>query len=76
MIGPLQQLRDLARLNRRLDTVEREVQECRQLNVRLASVTDLVNDLLLDLADTDDPRVAEAVTRYRASVGDVGGGRA
>lgn len=59
----------------RVEQLEREVQEGRQLNVRLASVIDLVDELLLVLADNDDPRTAEALERYRASVGEVSGRR-
>jgi alkylation response protein AidB-like acyl-CoA dehydrogenase len=61
-------IRDLARLRQRITDLEAEVQECRQLNLRLAEVTDLVSELLVTLADTDDPRVAAAVARYRAGV--------
>ncbi|MFC7493820.1 MULTISPECIES: DUF6752 domain-containing protein [unclassified Nocardioides] len=61
-------IRDLARLRQRMTDLEAEVQECRQLNLRLAEVTDLVSELLVALADTDDPRVAAAVARYRAGV--------
>lgn len=62
-------------LGKRVEQLEREVQECRQLNVRLASITDLVDELLVVLADNDDPRTAEALQRYRASVGEVGARR-
>ena len=41
-------------LQRRLLELEAEVQECRQLNVRLAEVTDLVEQLLLPAAARDD----------------------
>jgi hypothetical protein len=61
-------IRDLARLRQRITDLEAEVQECRQLNLRLAEVTDLVSELLVVLADTDDPRVAAALERYRAGV--------
>ena len=61
-------IRDLARLRQRVADLEAEVQECRQLNLRLAEVTDLVSELLVAVADTDDPRVAAAVARYRAGV--------
>ena len=37
----------LDKLQQRLEDLEAEVQECRQLNVRLAEVTDLVEQLLL-----------------------------
>lgn len=72
MIGSL---RDLARLRQRLNDLDAEVQECRQLNLRLAEVTDLVSELLVVLADTDDPRVAQALARYRAGVSTTDGER-
>ena len=40
----------LDNLQRRLDELEAEVQECRQLNLRLAELTDLVEQLLLPIA--------------------------
>jgi len=61
-------IRDLSRLRQRITDLESEVQECRQLNLRLAEVTDLVSELLVVLADTDDPRVTAALERYRAGV--------
>jgi hypothetical protein len=54
----------LDQLQQRLDDLEAEVQECRQLNVRLAEVTDLVEQLLLPLAARDEERVAAAVEKY------------
>ena len=40
-------------LQQRLEDLEAEVQECRQLNIRLAEVTDLVEQLLLPIAAQD-----------------------
>jgi hypothetical protein len=54
----------LANLQRRLETLETEVQECRQLNIRLAELTDLVEQLLLPAAARDEQKLAEAVERY------------
>jgi hypothetical protein len=54
----------LDQLQRRLEDLEAEVQECRQLNVRLAEVTDLVEQLLLPAAARDEERFAAAVEQY------------
>ena len=54
----------LTNLQRRLETLESEVQECRQLNIRLAELTDLVEQLLLPAAARDEQKLAEAVERY------------
>ena len=72
-------LADLARkayiatpLRRRVKELEDEVQECRQLSVRLAELTDLVTELLVPLARRDDDaldEVAEKIRRYQASIG-------
>jgi hypothetical protein len=51
-------------LQRRLEELQAEVQECRQLNIRLAEVTDLVEQLLLPIAAQDQERIAAAVEKY------------
>jgi len=51
-------------LRARVDVLEEEVQECRQLNLRLAELTDVVQELLLPVAQRDDAKVAEVVERY------------
>jgi hypothetical protein len=55
-------------LHRRLDELEAEVQECRQLNVRLAEVTDLVEQLLLPIAAQDQEKIAAAVEKYARTI--------
>lgn len=55
-------------LNRRLDVLEAEVQECRQLNIRLAELTDLVEQLLLPIAAQDQEQIAAAVEKYSRTV--------
>ena len=40
------------------------MQECRQLNIRLAEVTDLVEQLLLPIAAQDQEKIAAAVEKY------------
>jgi hypothetical protein len=54
----------LIKLQQRLERLENEVQECRQLNIRLAELTDLVEQLLLPTAARDEQKLAEAVERY------------
>jgi hypothetical protein len=51
-------------LRRRVEVLEAEVQECRQLNLRLAELTDVVQELLLPVAQRDEQRVAELVEKY------------
>ena len=58
----------LDQLQQRLDELEAEVQECRQLNIRLAEVTDLVEQLLLPMAARDEEKIAAAVEKYSRTI--------
>jgi hypothetical protein len=40
------------------------VQECRQLNLRLAELTDVVQELLLPVAQRDEERLSELLEKY------------
>lgn len=60
---------DLGRLRERVATLEAEVQECRQLNLRLAELTDVVQELLLPVAQRDEARIAEVTERYAKDLG-------
>lgn len=51
----------------RLAALEGEVQECRQLNRRIAELTDVVAELLVLVDDRDEERVREVLAQYRAS---------
>lgn len=62
--------RDRTGTARRLAALEAEVQECRQVNLRLAELTDVVMELLVPLSERDEARVAEALQRYHDSVSD------
>ena len=55
-------------LQRRLEDLETEVQECRQLNIRLAEVVDLVEELLLPIALQDEGKIAAAVEKYNRTI--------
>lgn len=56
-------------LGRRVTELEREVKECRQANLRLAELTDLMTELLVALAASDDAAKDEVVARYQRSIG-------
>ncbi|MCW2762812.1 MAG: hypothetical protein JWR85_3013 [Marmoricola sp.] len=58
----------LDKLQKRLEDLEAEVQECRQLNIRLAEVTDLVEQLLLPMAARDEDKIAAAVEKYSRTI--------
>ncbi|MGA8210677.1 MAG: DUF6752 domain-containing protein [Nocardioidaceae bacterium] len=51
-------------LRERVAVLEEEVQECRQLNLRLAELTDVVEELLLPVAARDEARVAAVLEKY------------
>jgi hypothetical protein len=61
--------REAPRLEQRIRELEAEVQECRQVNVRLAELMDVVAELLLPAVQHDPARVDELLARYHASVG-------
>ena len=56
--------RQVEQLRERVAVLEDEVQECRQLNLRLAELTDVVAELLLPVAQRDEAKVAEVMERY------------
>lgn len=60
---------DMVRLAARVAELEAEVQECRQLNLRLAELTDVVQELLLPVAQRDEERIAEVLENYSKSLG-------
>lgn len=59
----------VADLAARVRDLEAEVQECRQLNLRLAELTDLVQELLLPVAQRDEEKLAELIARYADQLG-------
>jgi hypothetical protein len=63
------QVRRLWALEERVAELEAEVQECRQVNLRLAELTDVVAELLLPVAQRDETRIGEVLQRYHDSVG-------
>ncbi len=59
---------ELEQLRSRVAVLEDEVQECRQLNLRLAELTDVVGELLLPVAQRDQARLDELLERYHRSL--------
>jgi hypothetical protein len=57
-----------AELERRVAELEAEVQECRNVNLRVAELTDLVTQLLVPLATGDEEKARELVERYHSSL--------
>ena len=51
-------------LRERVAELEDEVQECRQLNLRLAELTDVVQELLLPVAARDEERIGAVLEKY------------
>ncbi len=52
----------------RLRALEDEVQELRQLNRRIAELTDVVAELLIPIQDRDEAKVQEVLARYRSQI--------
>jgi hypothetical protein len=57
-------LRQVAALRRRVDRLDAELQESRQLNRRLAEVVDVVAELLLPGQEGDEERLRAALEDY------------
>lgn len=72
--SPVSGRRGLARrrvsgaFEQRLAEVESELQESRRLNMRLAELTDIVQELLLPIAQQDQELLADRLKRYSASL--------
>lgn len=66
---PLQELsRQVQRLRRRIEELEAEVQENRRLNRRLAELTDVVQELLVPIAQRDEAKLRERLEKYSESL--------
>jgi transposase len=65
----LRRLADPADLRGRVARLEAEVDELQQLNLRLAELTDVVQELLLPLARQDPDKAVELLERYRDELG-------
>ena len=61
--------RDVEELTARVTALEEEVRECRRQQLRLAELTDVVQELLLPLSQRDQAKVDEVLERYSAQLG-------
>lgn len=68
MKSALAGMRDVAELRRRVAALEEEMQESRRLNRRLAELTDVVQELLVPLAQRDEEKIKEYLDRYSSSL--------
>jgi len=57
-----------ADLRARIASLEEEVQECRELNRRVAELTDVVTEVLAGVASDDQARVRKALEAYEAGL--------
>jgi hypothetical protein len=55
-------------LRDRVAVLEDEVQECRRLNRRVAELTDIVQELLVPLADRDETALRQKLEQYSSSL--------
>lgn len=55
---------EIRALRDRIAALEQEVQESRQLNQRMAELTDVVAEVLVPAADRDDKVLAERLANY------------
>ena len=60
--------RQVARLRHRIEELESEVQENRRLNRRLAELTDVVQELLIPIAQRDEDKLRERLEKYSESL--------
>lgn len=58
----------VADLRRRMAVLEDEVQELRRLHHRLAQLTDVVEELLVPIAQRDEAKLQECLDRYSESL--------
>lgn len=59
--------RAIAELNARIDELEVEIQETRRLHRRVAELTDIVEELLVPVAQRDEAKLRESLEKYAAS---------
>ena len=57
-----------AALEQRIADLEADVAELRRHNLRLAEITDVVQELLIPLADRDEARTQAAIERFNESL--------
>ena len=61
-------LRTVAELEQRVADLEADMAEVRLHNLRLAEISDVVQELLIPLASRDEAKVQEAIERFNKSL--------
>lgn len=59
----------LAELTARVDELEAQLSECRRQHLRVAELTDVVQELLLPLSQQDPQKAEAALRRYTDELG-------
>lgn len=59
---------EIKTLRERVADLEKEMQECRQLNRRLAEITDVVAEVLLPAEQRDEERMRALLTKYETTL--------
>lgn len=60
--------REVEQLRAAVEELEEEMQEARRLNLRLAEITDIVQELLLPTSQRDEERLRERLETYATSL--------
>ena len=61
-------IRSVAELEQRVADLETDMREVRQHNLRLAEISDVIQELLIPLASRDEAKVQEAIERFNKSL--------
>lgn len=61
-------IRSVAELEQRVADLEADMSEVRQHNLRLAEISDVIQELLIPLASRDEAKVQEAIERFNKSL--------
>ncbi|MBA3233590.1 MAG: hypothetical protein H0T17_06555 [Propionibacteriales bacterium] len=61
-------LAEIRTLRKRVSELEREMQECRQLNKRIAEIADVVAEVLLPAEHRDEERLSSLLANYERTI--------
>jgi hypothetical protein len=67
-VNVVARIRSVAELEQRVADLEADMSEMRRHNLRLAEISDVVQELLIPLASRDEAKVQEAIERFNKSL--------
>jgi hypothetical protein len=67
-LNVVDRVRSVAHLQQRVADLEADMSEMRRHNLRLAEISDVVQELLIPLASRDEAKVQEAIERFNKSL--------